>query len=141
MILVAGPTTEEDKNKLAPYVNAPRGMIIGNAKVHISCCNTHSCSPTMFVGTGTTDSPPFAKVQGPGCYCGCSQLCREFHFRASKPGSAMKTGDLADIVKKKVLLMCIRRWSLMLTFSQPRSKTALTPEQKATLLGTLLLTD
>ena len=119
-------------------------MIIGNAKVPMSCCNAHSFTPTMMVGTGTSDNAPFAKVQGPSCFGGCSEFCCDFHFKVSKPESAAKTGDLADIVKKKPSSLAGGFKELItdadvfeLSFKDPN----LTPEQKATLLGTLLLTD
>jgi len=92
-----------------------------------------------------------AKIEGPTCFGGCSELCFSSKFTVSRlqplpmHTTAHKVGELATIVKRKPhnLAGALREmvtdadiYTLEFNPSMP-----ITPQQKATLLATLILAD
>jgi len=102
-------------------------------------------TPTVHVMDGNgIDVAPYAKVEGPCMFGGCSELCCDFSFPVSKFGSEKKTGDLAMITKQKPKSLKDAAKEafgdsdmFIMEFKDP----SLTPTQKASLLGTLFLLD
>lgn len=94
------------------------------------------------------DDQEFARVKGPTIFGGCSELCCDQRFgvkRVNKDGSvSYDIGDIATITKMKPKSFsgALRE---MLTDSDLYElevhDTSLTPQQRATLIGTLLLMD
>jgi hypothetical protein len=76
----------------------------------------------------------FAKMEGPGCFGGCSEVCFDYNFPISKMDSAKKTGGLVAMAKELVTNSDV----FQIDF-QPDAQ--LSAEQKAVFLGSLLLTD
>jgi len=93
---------------------------------------------------------PTAKVEGPCIFGGCSELCcnSEFMISGMKEGqidSAIKTGDLATIIKEKPKGFC-ECGREMFTDSDHftvnfKQGVGLTPQQKASFMGSLILAD
>jgi len=95
---------------------------------------------------------PIAKVEGPCIFGGCSELCCSSEFKVSsldeaeyKTDAKKQLGDLATITKKKPrsFKACPRE---MFTDSDVFTVTykegvGLTPQQKATMMGSVLLMD
>jgi len=63
------------------------------------------CTPTVNLHEGNSmdekSTPPYAKMEGPICFGGCTELCCDFGFPVSKFASPPKTGDVAIITKQK----------------------------------------
>ena len=61
------------------------------------------CIPTLHLRGEREDASttPYAKIEGPCCFGGWSEMCFSFKFFTSKFDSPAKTGDLALIKKKK----------------------------------------
>eukprot|EP00873_Tetraselmis_striata_P034333 jgi/Tetstr1/454597/TSEL_041490.t1 len=142
MVLHAGAIPQEpgDAGKLADY-----SRVIGSAKEWGGLCN---CTPTLEVFDGTLPEAPGAKassmIQGPCFFGGCSELCVESEFRVSKPHSAKRIGDVAIIKKLRPRTfsdfcqeLCTDSDRYYIQFIDP----TLTPQQKATLMGSLMLSD
>lgn len=94
---------------------------------------------------------PVAKVEGPCIFGGCSELCCKSEFQVSTllesqdPDDKLKIGDLAKITKMKPRSCsgCAREMftdsdHFMLEYKQG---VGLTPQQKAAMMGTVLLMD
>jgi hypothetical protein len=142
MTLVAGSVPHEDTKQIGKaMIDAldPK-MTIGSARVPIG---GGGLSPTLhIIERGAAE--PFAKVQGPMCFGGCSEFCFDFEFPVSKFTGPNKAGDLAVITKKKPGdLAGIAREGLTdadvftVEFKDPN----LTAEQKALFLSSTLLND
>jgi len=120
----------------------PRDTIIGyTTQPTCGGCFT----PTIHVMDGhALEAPAYAKMEGPFMFGGCSELCCDFHFPISKFESEKKTGDIAHVTKdkpknfKQALKEVVSDTDM---YSMEFKDPALTVNQKATLLSTLLLTD
>ena len=123
--------------------------VIGSAKQPIQFC---SCTPTLEVfngaraPTGASDGrvSPFSLMHGPCIFGGCTELCCSSDFPVSRPSSGTKVGDVAVIRKLRprdcgdfFAEFCTDSDRYTIEFKDP----SLTPQQKATLLGSLMLTD
>lgn len=99
MHLYAGPAFDEpDKERGLPYNLNPANLIGSVIQPNFGGW----CWPTLHVRTNADDnSEPFAKVQGPFCFGGWSEMCCDFQFFVDNFKSESKTGDLALITKKK----------------------------------------
>jgi len=108
-------------------------------------------TPTLNVmeraGPGWT---PLAKVEGPCCFGGCLELCRSSKFtvsslRAGQLESKLEVGDVATIIKQKprslegALREMVTDADIYTLAFNPA--VPLAPQQKATLLGALILAD
>lgn len=59
-------------------------------------------TPTIHLRTGQSkDQDPFAKIEGPFCFGGWSEMCCDFKFYTSFFASETKKGDVALITKQK----------------------------------------
>jgi len=144
MHVYAGALSEpEGKEKGRPY-DPPKDRQIGSAIQPIwgGCC-----TPTLHLRNGSVpdDSEPFAKIEGPCCFGGWSELCFDFNFFTSKYQSPSKTGDVAMIIKRHPNSMAMLATDLMsdadnYTIEFNPSMT-LTPGEKATILAGQLLAD
>lgn len=114
------------------------------------------CTPSvnlfnrMSAGDKETAFVPLAKVEGPMCFGGCSELCVDSTFQVSsmKPeelDTKIKTGDLARITKVRPRGVCSCAKEMFTdsdTFTvQYAEGVGLTPQQKAAMMGSLILTD
>jgi hypothetical protein len=142
MTLVAGSVAHNDTKEIGKQMidALPPNMTIGSAKVPIG---GGGFSPTLEVSEGGA-AEPFAKVQGPMCFGGCSELCFDFSFPVSSFKGPDKAGDLAVITKKKPDGLAGGARELLtdsdvftVEFTDPK----LTPEQKALFLSSTLLND
>ena len=93
---------------------------------------------------------PLAKVEGPMCFGGCSELCCDSTFtvssmRPEQIDSKIMSGDLAKITKLRPRGACACGKELFTdsdTFSvHYNDSVGLTPQQKAAMMGSLVLTD
>lgn len=94
---------------------------------------------------------PLAKLEGPTCFGGCSELCFSSTFTISSMHTSaqletkLKLGDVATIVKRKpadldgALREAVTDADVYTLEINPAAHLA--PQQKATLLATLVLTD
>ena len=98
----------------------------------------------------TTGFEPMAKVEGPTIFGGCSELCCNSTFHVSSLGkeqldTKIQTGDLGAITKTKPRGMCALAREAFTdsdTFDVDyKEGTGLTPQQKAAMMGALVLTD
>lgn len=141
MILHAGAVHEgpDKAGKLSDY-----SRIIGSAKEAGGLCN---CTPTLDLFDGVKPDHPNAKssstIHGPCFFGGCSEMCTESEFRVSRP-PGRRLGDVAVIKKLRprnfsevCQELCTDSDRYYIEFRDP----SLTPQQKATLLGGLMLTD
>jgi hypothetical protein len=102
-------------------------------------------TPTINIMDGNAlETTPYAKIEGPFIFGGCSELCCDFSFPISKFGSESKTGDLAVITKQKPKSMKDAAKEafgdsdmFIMEFKDP----SLTAAQKASLLSSLFLLD
>eukprot|EP00899_Mesostigma_viride_P006214 jgi/Mesvir1/15594/Mv26140-RA.1 len=112
--------------------------VIGKAKQPKGCTFT----PTVDVYDGGSDSA-LGVITGPFIFGGCSELCFSSPFKMSKPGT-VKIGDMAIITKLKPK-DCSGVLAEMFTDSDKYTiefiDPSLTPQQKATILGSALLLD
>lgn len=144
MTLVTGAVDHGDDAKSIGQKlidNIPQDRIVGSAIVPIfgGCC-----TPTINVKSTSSGSEPFGKVEGPTCFGGCSEFCCDFEFPISSFDSAAKAGDFGKITKLKPTSMggaFLELFSDADVFKLEFADETLTPEQKATFLSTLLLTD
>ena len=101
---------------------------------------------------GAISTPPLAVVQGPCIFGGCSELCCSVPFSVTRVPDgvlpdgykALKIGDMATITKRKPkgIRAAAREFftdSDMYTLELHDPN--VTPQQKASLLGSLLLLD
>lgn len=140
MNMHAGPINDDPDNagKLSDY-----SRVFGSAKQPAGC----SCTPTLDIFDGTTPeqaSSASSIMHGPFCFGGCSELCCESEFPVSRPHSGLKLGDVAIIKKlapKSCEDVCGECFGDADRYYIEFKDKSLTPQQKATLLGTLMLTD
>lgn len=116
-------------------------MTLGSASVPVMSA---FFSPTLHVMDRGGVDGPFAKVEGPCCFGGCSEFCFSFNFPVSKFGSAAKTGDIGKIIKQKPKdfgsgLREVLTNADLYTINFDDKE--LTPEQKSLLIGSLILND
>jgi hypothetical protein len=94
---VPSPDTKQIGQHLMAEV--PNELVIGSGKVPSP--RGGMCTPTLNVSSTTVGPEPWAKVEGPTCFGGCSEVCFDFKFPISKMDSESKAGDLAMITKLK----------------------------------------
>jgi len=120
----------------------PRDSIIGYTS-QPTCGGVFT--PTIFVMDGNAlGAEPFAKMEGPMCFGGCTELCCDFQFPISKFGSEKKTGDLAVVTKLKPKSFKDAAKEALGDsdmYSMEFKDSSLTANQKATLLSSLFLVD
>ena len=105
MTAYAGPVQDELKEDGKPK-EAGRPYNLDRSKAIASVIQPQFAGwfmPTVHLRTEdlSEESSPFAKVQGPFCFGGCSEFCCDFNFPISYYTSAEKTGDVGKIVKLK----------------------------------------
>ena len=107
-------------------------------------------TPTVQVMDRTPNADEeFARVAGPTCcFGGCSELCCDQPFavkRVGKDGSVMvDIGDVATITKKKPKSLSTMMREMLTDsdlYELEIHDTSITPQQRATLIGTLLMLD
>jgi len=144
MTMVAGPTSESSTKEIGATLinNLDPNMTIGSAKVPVMSA---FFSPTLHVMERGGMDGPFAKVEGPCLFGGCSDFCCSFNFPVSRMDSPAKSGDLGKIIKQKPKNFGAAAREVLssadlytLEFGDDKS---LTPEQKALLIGSLILND
>jgi hypothetical protein len=91
------------------------------------------------------DAQPFAKIEGPLCFGGWSEMCCNFQFFVSQFMSPTKAGDVALITKKKPASLAAAFVELAsdadvysIVFNESANLTA---SQKITILAGQLLAD
>jgi hypothetical protein len=114
------------------------------------------CTPSlnlfnrMATGPKETAFVPLAKVEGPMIFGGCSELCFDSTFDVSslKPeelDTKLKKGDLARITKVRPKGPCACGKEMFTdsdTFTVTYAEgVGLTPQQKAAMMGSMILTD
>jgi len=143
MTLVAGGTNEQDDKEIGAKLLATidPAQTIGSAEVPVPCGGC--CTPTLLIKQGAMEEP-FAKVEGPMCFGGCSEFCCDFNFPVSSIQAGSKAGDLGQIVKTKpdglagVVKEAMTDADVFtIEFKDPN----LSPEQKALFMSSTLLTD
>jgi len=137
--VVAGGTSEETSVDIGKVDSAQQG-IIGSSKV--PCLGGH-CHPTLHLREGTNDAP-WAKLEGPMCFGGCSELCCDFSFPVSRFDSDSHAGDIAELTKRAprgIAAAAKEMFSDADVFTVSFKDKNLTPEQKALILGNQLLVD
>merc|ERR1711907_841390 len=96
MTMVAGSTAESSTKEIgAPLLSTlDDGNTLGSASVPVMSA---FFSPTLHVMERGGLDGPFAKVEGPCLFGGCSEFCCSFNFPVSKFGSPAKAGDIGKI--------------------------------------------
>ena len=148
MSMYAGPPSE-----VAPGSVAVTDMTFAYA-TQPKCGGYNTPSVNIFSRTTAGDQEsgfvPLAKVEGPMCFGGCSELCVDSTFKVSSLTSEeldAKIGkaDLAKITKKRPKGPCACGKELFTdsdTFTvQYVQGVGLTPQQKAAMMGSMILTD
>jgi hypothetical protein len=143
MTMVAGPTAESSTKEIgAPLLSTlDEGNTLGSASVPVMSA---FFSPTLHVMERGGLDGPFAKVEGPCFFGGCSEFCCSFNFPVSKFGSPAKAGDIGKIVKQKPKSFGAALREVLTSadlYTINFSDKSLTPEQKSLLIGGLLLND
>ncbi len=143
MHLYAGGAADEPNKEVGLPYNLDPANLMGSV---IQPVFGGWCWPTLHLRTDANDhSEPFAKVQGPCCFGGWSEMCCDFQFFVDNFKNEQKTGDLALITKKKPasfagaikeLVGDADNYSLALNPSAN-----LDASQKATVLTSLLFAD
>mmetsp|Transcript_3555 Transcript_3555/g.7693 ORF Transcript_3555/g.7693 Transcript_3555/m.7693 type:complete len:236 (-) Transcript_3555:503-1210(-) len=113
-------------------------------------------TPTINLFTRTSQGvddkafQPIAKMEGPCIFGGCSELCCNSEFMisgmsAEQINSSVKTADLATIIKEKPRGLCACGRELFTDSDHFtvnfKDGVGLTPQQKATFMGSLILAD
>lgn len=95
-----------------------------------------------------TSDVEFARVKGPTCFGGCTELCCDQPFnvkRVNKDGNvSVEYGDIATITKRKPSSMTGALREMLTdsdTYTLSVHDPSVPPQQRATLIGTLLLMD
>ena len=129
--------------------------------VRAACCAAHALNlpPTAAHAHDDPNRPTLApcvhfvcdcQIEGPTCFGGCLELCCSSTFTVSsygmgQLGQKVGTGDVATIIKQKPRsLMGALREAITdadVYTMQLNPAARLAPQQKATLLGALVLTD
>jgi hypothetical protein len=97
-----GQTNDEPESELGRGVDRTQAVKIGSA-IQPICGGWYK--PTIHLSAhedpnNITDEP-FAKIEGPLCFGGWSEVCCDFKFFTSYYASPTKTGDVAIIKKKR----------------------------------------
>ena len=105
------------------------------------------CTPTLHMYQGApslVEKQPYAKMEGPTLFGGCSELCCDYHFPISTFNGPSKQGDLAEIIKRApdgATATCRALFSTAdeyeIVFKQPNMPV----DQKASVLTSALLMD
>jgi len=138
--VVAGATQEESDVDIGKLDPAQAG-IIGHGVVPF--LGGH-CTPTLHLKKNTSDDTPWAKLQGPMCFGGCSELCCDFKFPISRFEGDDKLGDIAVIKKRRPrggFAVGRELFTDADVFTIAFKDKSLTPEEKALILGNQLLLD
>lgn len=127
-----------------PY-NLPANRLIASALQPIYA---GYCTPTIHLRAGQTSAEdPFAKIEGPYCFGGWSELCCDFKFFTSFYKSETKAGDVALITKQrpKSIGMAVTElmsesdnYSIQFNLNAPRKLTA---AEKASVVAGQILAD
>jgi len=138
----AGPLADEpDKERGRPW-NLNPANLMGSV---IQPCGGGWYRPNLEVRDGDDSRAPFGIIEGPCFFGGWSELCCDFKFFTSKPGSD-KPGDVAIITKQKPQSMAgvfqeldgANADNYMIEFNPEAN---LTVNQKATLIAGQILVD
>jgi hypothetical protein len=144
MEVYAGPLQDEEGKDIGRPFNLDQSRLIGSAT---QPNYGGFVTPTLHLrGEGQKeDAEPFAKIEGPCCFGGWSEMCCNFQFFVSKFTSDKKSGDIAMIEKKKPASAAGALIELMsdadvytIKFNESAN---LTPSQKVTILAGQLLAD
>jgi len=144
---IAGPTSEgNDQTELigkALIDNLDPAKIIGSGEVPSGTACGGCFTPTLNL-TQSSNNAPFAKLEGPCCFGGWSEMFCDFDFPISKFNSPGKLGDLAVVTKQKPNGLVAAAKEMMtdsdvytIQFKDPN----LDPQQKAVFLSALMLSD
>ena len=139
MTMHAGKIEEQPKmaGKLSDYTK-----VFGSATQEKGCSFTPSLK--IFDGAPTSQENPWSMMHGPFIFGGCSEACFDSDFQVSRPQSKKWLGDVAVIRKLKPRTfgdMCAECCTDSDRYTIEFKDKSLTPQQKATLLGTMMLTD
>ena len=131
----------------------PKTQAIAHSKVPKWGGGLHPTLQVMDRGVSTTEEP-YAVVRGPTFFGGCSELCCKKDFSVSKVPSSWKpgkdkykdlhVGDAATITKKKPQSFTGAMKQLFTdadTYFVEFKDPSMTPQQKAAMLGSMLLLD
>ncbi len=107
------------------------------------------CTPTLHIldsqSSADPNAQPFAKMEGPCCFGGWSEMCCNFKFYVSKFASPKKTGDIGMIIKKKPQSFAgafVELFSDADVYSvEFKDSAELTPSQKISMLTGQILAD
>lgn len=129
----------------------PTSQAIAHSRVPKWGGGLHPTLQVMDRGVSAVEEP-YAVVRGPTCFGGCTELCCKKDFGVSKvpqgwkPGSYkdLHPGDAATITKKKpqsfkgvMKQLFTDADTYLVEFKDP----SMTPQQKAAMLGSMLLLD
>jgi len=144
MHIYAGKVNDDPENDVGrPYQLDP-SKLMGSVyqPIYGGCC-----TPTMHMRDQlqSDESLPYAKLEGPCIFGGCSEFCCDFEFPISFFNSPSRSGDIAKVTKKKPdsLAGAVKEAFTdadvyTITFN---NEVNLTPSQKATILASQLLAD
>jgi len=140
----AGELKDPDGYEQGRPYHSPRDRQIGSA---IQPVWGGFFTPTLHLRHGNVadDVEPFAKIEGPCCFGGWSEICCDFKFFTSKFRSESKTGDVAMIIKRHPKSMAMLASDLMSNADnytiEFNPNVSLSPGEKATVLAGQLLAD
>lgn len=132
VVLHAGKVTKED------------GELVGANPVStirqpMQCCAAGGCTPTLEVFS-TSAEEPHARVTGPTCFGGWSELCCANHFKYNSLGKGGGGGEITHVTPRG----CCEIFKFMFTDSDVYRvdfDTEATPEDKASMIATSILVD
>jgi hypothetical protein len=145
MHVYAGPLDDDKKEVGRPFNPDPNRLIGSVIQPQFGGWFT----PTLHVIDGQSSSnpsaTPFAKMEGPCCFGGWSEMCCNFKFFVSNFNSPKKTGDIGMMIKKKPQTFAgafVELFSNADVYSVEFNDTAeLSPTQKITMLTGQILAD
>jgi len=142
--IYAGPVADPPDGELGRPYHPPMDRLLGSVKQPFLAGGLYPLWELR--GEKKTDlDEPFAKVEGPYCFAGCSEFCFSYNFWVSKFNSPSKTGDVATITKVKPQSLSGTASMLLGDAQQYKisfnSQVPLTPAEKATIMANQLLID
>lgn len=143
--LHAGATAEEDNALIGKALidNVDPAKVIGSGEVPSGMACGGCFTPTLNI-TEKQSEQPFAKLEGPCCFGGWSEMFCDFSFPISRFNGPGKLGDLAVVTKQKPQGLVAAAKEMVtdsdvytIEFKDP----TLNPQQKALFLSALVLSD